>query len=348
MHGAVGVDAGFAVLHRVSMETAGEVDSVSVTPDGVFEFVIPQSLSVGVEAEILFASVRYDGVLYFGSAVTEAEQLDSLYVVNVFPAQEAPPEGGALPVNVRNIFLEQSGEGWRVTDLFQILNEGDRTLVAADDGVVWTYPLPPEATSAELGQGDLPPDAVTFEDGRVSVRAPLPPGERMLLIRYELPAIDVEFPVPGVTETLELLVREPAPALDVLGLQPIDVVALDAGSAYRRYAGTGLRDVVVLVEEQPEGRLLSMGLFAALVAALLGGVGLFAYIRPRESVTASAAATVSGAAPTMASPPNEGRDRLILRAARIDESLDTATDPATRRMMMEERAALLAQLRARS
>ncbi len=333
MQGDSPVESGTAVLHRVSMEEAGEVDSVSVSPDGGFEFVVPRSPSVSTQAEILFASVRHEGVLYFGSAVTDPVQLDSLYVIEVFGAEEAPPEGIALPVNVRNIFLERWGDGWRATDLFQIQNSGERTLVAADDGVVWSYPLPPGATSPELGQGDLPPDAVTFGGGRVSVRAPLPPGERMLLIRYALPAIAAEFPAPGATESLELLVKEPAPTLDVAGLQPIDVVALDTESTYRRYSGAGLRDVVISLEEQPEKGRPSMGLFAALIATLLGAAGLVAYWRPKGSATQAAG------------PPNEGRDRLILEVARLDESLDAISDPQVRRTMVEERAALIARLR---
>ena len=347
MRGEVGVDSAIAVLHRVSMEEAGEVDSVSVAPGGRFEFVISPPPSVSVQSDVLFASVRYEGVLYFGAAVTEPEQLDSLYVINVFGAEAAPPEGAALPVHVRNIFLERWGDGWRATDLFQILNEGDRTLVAVDDGVVWSYPLPSGATSPELGQGDLPPDAVTFEGDRVSVRAPLPPGERMLLIRYELPVLEVEFPAPGATETLELLVREPAPPLDVRGLQPIDVVALDAESTYRRYSGTDVLDAVVRLEEGSEGGLPSMGLFAALLAALLGGVGLLAYLRPRGSA-ADMVSPGLGAAPASVLVPITGMDGLILQVARLDESLEAITEPDVRRTMLDERTKLMARLRGES
>ena len=354
MLGDAGVGSGMVVLHRVSPEVAGEVDSVSIAQDGGFEFVIPQPPSAGTQEEILFVSVRYERVLYFGSAISDPEQLDSLYVINVFGSEEAPPEGLPLPLSVRNLFLEPWGEGWRATDLFQILNGGERTLVAAEDGVVWSYPLPPGATSAQLGQGDLPPDAVTFEGGRVSVRAPLPPGERMLLIRYELPEIEAEFPAPGATETLELLVKVPAPSLDVAGLRPLDVVSLDGESSYRRYTGTGLRDAVISLQESSERRLPSMGIFAAILAALLGGAGLLAYLRPRERVTDPSAASASGAAIAPGAAPGAGpaagveREELILQVARLDESLDATTDPEVRRGMSEERTALMARLRAQS
>ena len=51
MQGDSPVESGTAVLHRVSMEEAGEVDSVSVSPDGGFEFVVPRSPSVSTQAE---------------------------------------------------------------------------------------------------------------------------------------------------------------------------------------------------------------------------------------------------------------------------------------------------------
>ena len=345
--GGAGVDSAVVVLHRVSTEEAGEVDSLNVASGGDFEFRITQPPSVSGRSEILFASVRYEGVLYFGPAVTEPEQLDSLYVVNVFGAERAPAEGSPLPVTVRNVFLERWGEGWRATDLFQILNAGERTLVAVEDGVVWTYPLPPGATSLELGQGDLPPDAVTFEEGRVAVRAPLPPGERMLLIRYELPAIEAEFPAPRMTETFELLVKEPAPTLDVTGLEPIDVVALDAESTYRRYSATGLSDALVAIEEGSEGGLPSMGLFAALLAALLGGFGLFAYKRPTGSPPTSIS-PMPGALIVQPTVPRDERSAVLLQVARIDELLEGTTDPDLRRPILEERASLVARLRGRS
>ncbi len=342
MLGGLGVDSAVAVLHRVSMEEAGEVDSVLVVPGGDFEFRIERPPSVSDQSNILFASVRYEGVLYFGPAVTEADQLDSLYVVNVFGAETAPVEGNPLPVTVRNVFLERWEEGWRATDLFQILNAGERTLVAAKDGVVWSYPLPPGATSLELGQGDLPPDAVTFEEDRVTVRAPLPPGERMLLIRYELPTLEAEFPAPRATETFDLLVKEPAPTLDVAGLQPIDVVALDAESTYRRYSATDLIDASVSIEEGSEGGLPSMGLFAVLLAALLGGVGLFAYLRPSVRPIGSRRPLAASAGP------QDERATLILKVARLDESNKGVSDPDARRTILEQRAVLMARLRGRS
>ena len=328
------VDSATVVLHRVSPDVAGEVDSVRVDRDGSFEFVLPSAPDVEVTSEIYFASVRYEGVLYFGSAVHETEQLDSVYVIEVYGATEAPPVGMPLPLKVRNIFLEPADEGWQVTDLMQINNPGETTIVAADSGIVWSYPLPDGARSPRVGQGDLPEDAISFEGGRVSLTAPLPPGERMLLIRYELPGVDVDIPAPGSTETFEILVKEPSPPLEVSGLAPIDVVSLEAGSTYRRYGATGVsRAVIGLVEAEGEP-LPPASTVALVLTVLLAGAGLLVYFRPRPPVALSAAP--AGAA---------GREALILEAVRLDEALEQTSDPDARQRLLDQRAALIERLR---
>lgn len=328
------VDSATVVLHRVSPDIAGEVDSVGVDRDGGFEFVLPSAPDVEVTSEIYFASVRYEGVLYFGSAVHETEQLDSLYVIEVYGATEAPPVGMPLPLTVRNVFLEPADEGWRVTDVMQINNQGETTIVAADGGIVWSYPLPEGARSPSVGQGDLPSDAISFDGGRVSLTAPLPPGERMLLIRYELPGVAVDIPAPGSTETFELLIKEPSPPLDVIGLQPIDVVSLEAGSSYRRYGATGVNRTVIGVVEAEGERLPPVRTVAMVLSALLAGAGLLVYFKPRRPVALSAAPAGTAR-----------REALILEAARLDEALEQTVDHAARQRLLDQRAALVERLR---
>ena len=66
-----------------------------------------------------------------------------------------------------------------MTDVFQIRNDEDRTLVAADPGRVWSYPLPPGATNFRSGQGELSLDGTSLQNDTVSVRAAIAPGERV-------------------------------------------------------------------------------------------------------------------------------------------------------------------------
>ena len=331
LEGDSGVDSATVFLHRVSPEEAGEVGSASVGAGGEFRFVLPSLPSVDAE-DVYFASVEYEGVLYFGSAITTVEQLDSLYEIRIYRAEEVPPDGVSLPIEVRNMFVEFGGEAWFATDLFVIANRGTRTLVAGEDGVVWSYPLPPGSTEPELGESDLPPDAVTFEAGRVRVSAPIPPGDRVLMIRYRLEALGSVIPAPGSTEMFELLVREPAPSLEVVGLSPMDVVGLN-GSAYRRYGGSELVDAVLtLVETEAEGPP-PVEWLALLATMMLALGGFLAYRRPRRR----------GALPQGRA---LGREALILEVARVDDELSAAAEPDVRSELLDRREALLTLLRA--
>jgi hypothetical protein len=333
LEGDIPAEGGVVVLHSVSPDSAGEVDSVRVAADGSFELVLPGIPDAEVRSQIYFASIQYEGVLYFGTAITQAEQLDSLYTIQVFGSEEVPRQGLQLPITARNLFLELSTDGWWIaTDMIAIENVGQKTLVAAEDGIVWSYPLPPGAESAIMGQGELPPDAVSFEGGRISVSAPIPPGERTILIRYNLPELEATIPVPGLTGRFELFVKEPAPPFEVAGLEPIDMVSLEAGSSYRRYGASALLDLQIALTQIQEDRPPPFRTLALLVTAVLAGAVVLAYRRPRRAVTQGGNSF-------------QAREGLILEVAKIDQALSSVTDPHEERHMREQRMALMSRLR---
>jgi len=332
LEGESTLETGTVVLHRVSPDGSGVVDETTVGRGGEFQFLLPGLADADVQGNIYFTSVDYEGVLYFGSGITALEQLDSAYVIHVFQSEEVPPEGVPLPLEVRTMFIEFAGEEWIVTDLFALDNRGTRTLVAQDDGVVWSYPLPPGATGAELGEGDMSPDAVTFEGGRVFVSAPLPPGDGLLMIRYRLEDLGATIPAPGRTELFEVLIKEPAPPLRIEGLAPVDVVALGPESTYRRYGGAELEDLNLTIVETEDRGAPPFEWFAVLTAMMLLAGGGLAYARPRRAVPAGADLGL-------------GREALILEVARVDDVLAEAADPDTRSQLLAQRAALLSLLR---
>jgi len=334
------VDTATVVLHRVRSNASGlepgprsgEVGSATVGPGGEFRFLLPSVPDADIQGDIYFASVEYEGVLYFGPGITALEQLDSLYVVRVFKSEEVPLEGVPLLVEQRAVFIEFSGEEWFATDLFVINNQGTRTLVAQESGIVWSYPLPPGAAEPVLGDGgDLPPDAVTFEGGRVRVSAPLPPGGSGFMIRYRLEKLGSTIPAPGRTALFEVMIKEPAPPLRVEGLEALDVVAL-SGSTFRRYGGSELVDVSLTLVEIGDQGPPPLEWLALLTTVMLAAGGFLAYARPRRRVAAGPG-------------PGLGREALILEVARIDDSLAEAPEPDVRSEILERRAALLSLLR---
>ena len=332
LEGDSAVDAATVILHRVILEApevSGELGSVTTGPEGEFRFLLPV---VPDEGDIYFASVEYEGVLYFGPGITALEQLDSLYVVQVFKSEEVPAEGLPLPLEQRVVIVEFAGEDWFATDLFVIHNQGTRTLLAQENGFVWSYPLPPGAADPVLGDvGDLPPDAVTFEGGRVRVNAPIPPGGSGFMIRYRLEELGSTIPAPGRTAHFEILIEEPSPPLRVDGLEPLDVVAFE-GSTFRLYGGNELVDVNLTLVETGDQGPPPLEWLALLATVMLAVGGFLAYVRPRRRV-------VAGQGPGL------GREALILEVARIDDALAEAAEPDARSEILERRAALLSVLR---
>lgn len=298
-------DSGTVVLHRVSTLFSGEVDSVSVRGDGRFEFVIPDPLDDPLSEDVYFASLRYQGILYFGGPVSEAADTVGTYLIRAYPTAGAGP-ATRLPVRVRNTFVERSGSGpgWLVTDLFEIENASATTVVASEEGATWSHPLPPGASGFAVGQSDLSPDAASFSGGVVHVSAPVPPGERVYLFHYRIPGDAFTLPLEGGTGSMELLFLEPAGEFTVNGLASVGPLDMD-GATYRRFAGRDLAGTVVTVAPgQPFSPSSSVPLLAALLALALTVAGSILAMRM----------------PARASSRVEARRREVLLAvARLDE-----------------------------
>lgn len=328
---------GTVVLHQVSAEASGEIDSVTVADDGSFQFRLPYVPDHETRSEIFFASVEYRGLLYFGQAVTEAIHLDSLYVIQAYDTASVPPGGADLPLTARNLFLEPGTEGWIATDVLQVYNEGDRTLFSPVDGPVWTYPLPPEGADFQLGQGDLAPDAVQFLDGRLEVSAPLPPGERYIMVRYLLPNSDFSVPMPGRTDRMELMMREPAPAAEFPPLTLVDPVEIETGNVFRRYAADSVFDAEVRAEMAPQPWALPAEWLGLLVASVLGAAGVIGYRLNRRPKTQ----------PVVEESPS--RDEVLVSIAQLDDEFQDLEDPSTEQesAYRKRRGALLAALKRR-
>ena len=283
---------------------SGEVDSVSVRSDGRFEFIIPEPRDP-LGNDVYFASLRYQGILYFGGTVSEAADTEGTYLIRAYPTVGAGP-GIRLPVRIRNTFVERSGSGpgWMVTDLFEIENASPTTIVASEEGATWSHPLPPAATGFAVGQSDLSPDAASFSGGVVHVSAPVPPGERVYLFHYGIPGDAFTLPLEGGTGSMELLFLEPAGELTVNGLASVGPLDME-GATYRRFAGRDLAGTVVTVAPgQPLSPSASIPLVAVLLALALTVAGSVLAMRTPRRASSRAASR---------------RREVLLAVARLDE-----------------------------
>jgi hypothetical protein len=222
------------------------------------------------------------------------------------------------------------------TDVFELRLDGDRTLYSPEGGVVWAYPLPTSATDFEVGQADMAPDALRFAGGRLEVYSPLPPGERFLMVRYRIADADFVLPLPGRTDRLEVLVREPAPAVEFPPLSLASPMQMSEADVFRRYAGEGFQDTEIRAEMAPEPWSIPAEGVGLLVAAILGGAGVFGY-RRRTQLRQKESAPVPGG----------DRDALLLAIASLDEAFQAkaGTSPGARERYQKERAELLSRLR---
>ncbi|MDT8342096.1 MAG: hypothetical protein RQ751_11345 [Longimicrobiales bacterium] len=339
---ARGLPGATVVLHRVDPLDAGEVDSLRADDEGRFRFRLPTVPDPGGRGEVYFASVRHQGVLYFGPPVATAAELDSLYRILVHDTAVVARSGAPLVPTVRYLLVEEAANGWQVTDLFQLVVEGERTLVAADSGVTWRYPLPPGHRNLQVGGGDVPAGAARVEDGDLLVSAPLPPGPRQLIVRYQLDSLAFDIPLPGGVEEMDVLVREPAPPVEVEGLTATESVELEPGARYRRYAGVGVPDAVLRLRALPAERPFPVAWVAVALGLLLAVVG-GVVIQRTPARGAPAARTAS--AP---SPEGGSREELVRQIALLDEALEGLPPGGERERLRHRRRALVNLLRARA
>ncbi len=321
--------AGTVVLHRVSATEQGEVDSTALGRDGSFSFRLAR-VPDPQRSEVYFASVRHAGILYFGKALTLPVQLDSLYEIQTYDTALAPRGGADLTIQARSVFLEADSVGaWRVTDLFEIRQDGSRTLVATEGDIVWHHPLAEGAAGAEVSRTDAASGGAEIRDAELTVIGPIPPGDQLLVVRYTVPEPFLSLPVRSRTEALEVLVREPAPPMEAPGLQQAPPVEFQPGITFRRFVASGVESAVLRFVEGRSVREPPVRWIAVVLALILTAVALRS-IQPRPGHHAAGTAR----------PPVRDRRALILEVARLDEDWARHLDPTP-----EERGAYEARRR---
>lgn len=305
-------DGGTVVLHLVSADGSGEVDSVEVAGGGHFELAVPGGAGTG--DDVFFATFRHQDVLYLGPAVTGRPVPGDSYVIQAYPALPSGP--GSRPVlHVRNVFAARpdSGPGWTVADFFELRNGGAATLVAGEDGTTWSHALPPEAVDPRVDRSDPAPGMTRFHEGGVRVSAPVLPGEDVYMFRYTVPGDEFNIPLEVATGSMELFVREPAGDLAVTGLAAVAGVELE-GVRYRRFAGRDMvPSVVTVAAGEPRTPMDSIPLVAVFLTLALACAGALLAARP-----AAASGDLGGR-----------RRRLVLvEIARLDEEWAAGRLPA--------------------
>ena len=282
-------DSGLVILHRVTPEEAGRIDSTRVGAGGSFSFRLP-NLPIPGSGEVFFASVEFDGVVYSGAPIADPVQLDSVHVVRAFPARAAPPEGLAFPVSRREVWIAEGPRGWEVTDVVEIQNPDSATFIAADgEAPVWRYPLPATALAPRVLQAGPVTGPTRFDGTTLVAGNPIVPASNYYVLQYDLESIEMDVPLPGQTGLVQLLVREPAPAVRVEGLAQQPPEEIEFGSSFLRWAGEALQDQTIAVRlgEEGGGAGAWLVLAAAMSLVLIGAASFL--VRQRSNLAPAAA-----------------------------------------------------------
>lgn len=257
------------VLHRISADSSGPVDSVRTSPAGTYRFRYrldgPRSMYI--------VSAQYSGVAYFTTplrdrAVTSPDADIAVYDTTsvAFP----------LAVRSRHVVIAPATDGVRrVVDVFEVANDSNRTLVPGASAGTWRVVLPEEARELGSSGGDLPPDAFRFMPGSAELIVPFPPGSRQVVLTYSIPSRGrVAIPITAPVANLEVLLEGDGGAVSGAGLAAEEPVSME-GRTFRRYTTSQVVSGASFTVGGPgvlAGNASRLALLAVAVAAVALGV----------------------------------------------------------------------------
>ncbi len=284
------------VLHHVSREASGKLDSAVANGRGDFRFRFSRDT-----AQVYLLSTRWSGIEYFsdplpGSSLTATTTL-TLLVADTTSDVMAETAGRFLVLGSPGASRER-----RVVDLYVLRNPGDRTLVGGPgDAPTWRAPLPPGAVQPRVGSvgSEISAEAVRFERDSVMVLAPIAPGEKQLLVEYLIPSSLARLEVDPVTrDSVQVVAEEQGVRVDGL-VRAADQV-LD-GRTFGRWAGRTGATIVVTFPVEASGDRALLPLLAGAGLVMIAAVAVALRKRPRAA----------GAPPPTA-------DSLVNRIATLD------------------------------
>lgn len=265
----VAATGAMVVLHSVTPTKQGPVDSVRVGADGRFRLAQPADTTA-----ILLVSSRWDGVQYFSTPIGSNHRTgDSLVVLIVSDSASAAP----VSLAARHLVISApAADGTRsAVDLLVLANDGYRTRVPPTlTDASWRFLMPRSAVNLVLGESDFAEEAVQFHGDTLELHAALPPGQRQLLVHYQIPPATRALDVPWAegSPVVNVLLEE-ADATAGAPLARADTTTVD-GRHYTRWTGAMVAPGIIALRFGGDGQLPGWVLEAVAGVFALGLIGM--------------------------------------------------------------------------
>lgn len=320
------------ILHRVTPQRQGPIDSVRSGADGGFTFRFrPDS------GALYLLSARYGGIEYFSDPLrARPGARDEGVAVLVADTSSTAP----VSLAERQVVFPRPTDPQRraVLEVLGIRNAGSATRIAPDTvRPSWAMRLPAGAADLTLRDGDVPPEAVTLRGDSLLVFAPLMPGVRTLVVEYTVPLGDgtVTIPFDQPVAATRILVEDSSATVAAAGFVPAPPETAE-GRVLQAWTAATVGPGEVRVEPRKDAGMGSRAL-GALVAGLAAVVAAAMWLALRRRPSAVPAPE----------PPARPAAALVEELARLDATYagrEASTPPAEWEAYLRRRAELKATL----
>lgn len=263
----------WVVLHRVTRESGGPLDSVRSDARGRYRLTLRNPDT----AVVYVVSAWHDSIAYF-SLPLNAVGRPAVHVEDLITfgtTTNGPPI--RLERRLATIASANASGTREVLEILELQNTGSTTRITKDTLVpTWAGRVPAGVGQLRGGQGDISPDAMVFRNDSVFVLGPIPPGPvKQLSYAYSLPDNVRTFviPIDQATGDVNLLVEDTTAVvsgakLDTLGVQELEQRRFAAYRAGPLKAGERIEI------QLPAGKFRAQTLLPYIIAVLAAGMVL--------------------------------------------------------------------------
>lgn len=276
----------WAVFHRVALAGGAAIDSARTDRTGRYWVRGPMRDT----GSVYIVSATYAGIAYFTRPVhlARGDALDTAETLAVYDTSSGQP---AITLAQRHLIVRRpERDGSRhVLELLVLRNAGERTRIAPDTSrPVWEGGLPRGVIQFEVGESDVSSEAIYRRRDSMAVAAPVPPGEKQILVSYILPRSvpRLQLRVDQLVGRLNLLVEDSAAALESGGLDRVESEVIEGVKFARFTKDKVLPGTRVSVRLAPAGFVAGSlwWIVVALSALALAAGLLVAWRRTRETI----------------------------------------------------------------